>query len=53
MDKNHPVTPSQKAVGLSSGSPIQGQTHANFRELLDSRGLTWSRDQWEDRLLLI
>lgn len=56
MDKNHPVTPSQKATGLFSETPIQGQAHTNFRELLDSRakrGLTWSRDQWGDRLPLI
>lgn len=36
MDDTHPVTPSQKAIGLSSGSPTQGQVHKDFRELSDS-----------------
>lgn len=42
VDKNHPVTPSQKVMGLFSGSPIQGQTHRDLMVLSDSwlrRGL--------------
>lgn len=53
MDKNHPVTPSQKAMGLFSGSPIQGEAHTNFREHSDSRArreLAWSKGQWGGRL---
>lgn len=36
-DKNYSVTPSQKAMSLFSGSPIQSQAHTDLRELSGSR----------------
>lgn len=50
VDKNHPMTSSQKAMGLFSGSSSQGQTHTHLWALSDSwltrRLLVWG---WGNR----